>query len=405
MSDTELLEEYKKMPNPVKDKLGYLVAINECYDCNSDFSDEMVISILGLANECWRQDEYSQASMADYANYISNGVIDNKMSIDQLNNLYDADVVEAYNNESDFNILLKYDVSEYEFAFRTNDGNRYYIKDDGFVIIDKEDMLVRESSPMEDPMDEIFDLLANNKIEYIPLSMHYNIRCMIKNDIIPDTELKEQYGKGIENYQNYCENRYITSNDILKAVNLDTNIKLFDIDNLFTEQNKLARLEKYNGKKYNDYSYVASLSNGTDYYYNDGLYLALDKNGITKFFDDEPFFLLKELKNRDKFTFISLDEAKKISNELTKDYLSDSKRFNENSFIRKDKGLYATRQFLKYENDKELNSFSDKSIPNYLTLRISFAEMQREHFKEQIRSTKMAKEENLKKQTEKALDV
>lgn len=390
----------------VKNNLRDILVYQTCYERDSNISDDMVLTITSLARDCWLKDEYSKAGMDNYADYILNGVYDYKVSKEQLEDLYPVDIVEAFNQEDEFEELLKFDISDYEYCFTTTDNEKYYLSDDGFYILNEKGMKIKDPHPMDDSQEDIFDLFENNKIKFMPLSMHYNIRCMIKNDIQNNEKLKEKYKKGIENYIDFCKERFIVSRDILNAVNLDTDIDLTEEDKIYTDKNKLKRLEKLykknlnNKNEYKNYSYVGSLNNGTDYYFNDGIYLAIDKNNVSKYFDDEPLFLLKEINKKDKFAYISKTEAEKISDELTNDYVTSLKDKKYISYLQSDINLYSIRQFLKYENDKELNSFKDKSIPLSLTLRLSFEDIYKEdlkHQREQTKELKNKQKENIEK--------
>lgn len=412
MNSEELLKEYKKLPDDIKGHLNEMDAYYECYQRDKNISDEMVIFITSLARECWLDDEYSKADIASYANYILDGIYKYNATKEELEDLYSKDIVESYNQDDDFEDLLKFDTDEYQYCFSTSDGNKYYCEkgEDGFYIVNGDDRCIKKPNPMDSDYETIFSLLDENKITDLPLSMHYNIRCIIKENILPDDELSEEYKNGIENYKKYCEDRFITSEDILRATNLENDISLTNIDNFYTKINKMERLSKYfhnidrNG---NSYLYVASLNNGTDYYYKKGKYLALDKNNVVKEFEETPRFMLNELNNKYKFAYLSDDELSKISKEIEDDYNDLRRPKKDNVF--NDRTGYKLDKFMEYVSDKELKpSFSTDTVNMTIILHQAIHKAHKEMMKERredlSKRIKMGKEHSkMMKETEKEL--
>lgn len=389
MNSEKLLEEYKKLPDDIKSHLNEMDAYYECYQRDKNISDEMVIFITSLARECWLDDEYSKADIASYANYILDGIYNYGAKKEELEDLYSKDVVASYNQDDDFEDLLKFDTSGYQYCFSTSDGYKYYCEEgeDGFYIVDSDERCVKKPHPMDSDYETIFNLLDENKITDLPLSMHYNIRCIIKENILPDEELSKEYKNGIENYKKYCLDRFITSEDILRATNLKNDISLTNIDNYYTKINKMERLSKYfhnidrNG---NSYSYIASLDNGTDYYYKKGKYLALDRNNVVKEFEEKPKFMLNELSNKHKFAYLSDSELKKISNDIEIDYNDLKRPKKENIF--NERTTYKLDKFLDYINDKKINfSFSNNAIYSSIMLHQALRKAQSEELSKKIK--------------------
>ena len=111
------------------------------------------------------------------------------------------------------------------------------------------------------------------------------------------------------------------------------------------EKNKIERLQKYMNhikkivyfgkyEKYvenycNDVIYVASLSNGTDYYFKDNNYISLDKNNTFRLYDNNKHFLLNEVANKNtQFKYITPKETNKILKELESDFTNVSVKDN-----------------------------------------------------------------------------
>lgn len=390
----ELLNVYKELPEKVKNNLDDLLSYRVCYNYDSNISDEMVLLITSIAHSCWLKDEYSQASPDYYANYLLDAVYEYGATKEQLNELDYADIVEAYNNERDVLDLLRFNTEDYEYCFTTTDNKKYYSDVDGLYVVDERGIKIQDPHPMADPIDDIFDLLNENKIKDMPLSTHYNIRCIIKNDVLGDKELEERYKNGIENYKKFCKERFIISRDISKAVNLDTDIDITEDDKIYTDKHKLFRLKsvlkKSNENDMSKYSYVASLDNGTDYFYYDNKYIAVDKNLITKEFDDKPRFMLDELKGKNKFVFLSPDESKKIADSFSEEYMKDG--IGKSWF--KDKGHYAITEYFNYEKNKELDSFTNPHVAVSLTMALAIQEYNKKEIEAKRKVSREMSKEN-----------
>lgn len=366
----EVLEEYKKLSDNIKNKVNEMSAYNACYERDKNMSDDMVIFITSLAKDCWLKDEYSRAGIVDYVDYILQGVYEYGATKNELDNISCRDIVEGFNCDYEFEDLLKFDLSDYEYAFETTEDYKYYCKkdDEGYYVVRSDDRLIKSPNPMDNDVDTLFNLLEENKIKHISYPLHYTIRKTIKDDYV---DVIEDYPKGIENYKKYCLDRFITSEDILKKLEMDNdNISLTEIDGQYTQIKKMDRLAKYfhnideNGKTY---SYVASLSNGTDYYYKEGRYIALDKNNVVKNFPDTPNFILNELHKKDKIVYLTDDEIERIKNNIENDYknLNISKKDNIFSVEKN----YKLDKFMEYVNNKELNNlFSSRSIYSTIEL-------------------------------------
>ena len=149
-------------------------------------------------------------------------------------------------------------------------------------------------------------------------------------------------------------------------VKTEEDIDLSEYDNWYSDKSRLYKLNfmqnKLTDKDLSKYSYVATISNGIDYYFGNNKYIAINNNFMLKEFDNNDLFLLDELKGKYKFEYLSENEAKKIADSITEKY----KEGNLDKISKTN-----LENYLDYENDKELNSFSDKSVLLKLMLRIS----------------------------------
>lgn len=394
----KLLEEYKKMPKNVQDNLNTLDGYHTCYMRNENISDDMVEFITNMAKDCWLADSCGRNEIANYVDYLLDAVYKYGATKEELEALYTADIVEAFNCDDSAEEILKFDTTDYEYCFSTIDRKSYYSNEDGLYVVNDDDRCIQKPNPMNDPIDEVFSLLNENKIVYMPLSMHYNIRCMIKNDILGDDELEEMYKVGIENYKKYCIDRFITSDDILNKCGKNTDISLTDIDGKYTQANMMERLSEYYNNIHKDgsrYSYVASLDNGIDYYYKKGKYLALDKNNVVKEFDETDNFLFKELNKKYNFIHIEPEERLKMAREiqqeyqyLTSDNITKSTYWNE-------RALYEINAFLKHEMTNELNSFQGSQLGDVLMIKSAYNEYQKQTLSDRVRKRINNKEKNM----------
>lgn len=352
MSD-ELLKQYKELPENIKNNLDDLLVYKTCYDRDDNISDEMVLLITSVSHNCWLEDEYSKASKDYYASYLLDAVYEHGITKEQIEDLEYPDIVGAFNNDEEVTNLFKFDVSKYEYWLTTIDYLEYYYADDGFYIVNEDGLKIKEPHPMENINDEIFGVLKEKEILSMPFSTHYNIRNIIKNDIMGDKELEERYKEGINNYKKFCKDKNILSRDILYVVSSDENIDLTEEDIFYSDTAKLLRLEnvlkELGTKDVNNYEYVASFSNGTDYYCNnkDNKYLAIDNNNVIKYFEDNEIFLLNELKEIDKIIYIKPFESYKIIRQL-KDPCFHLKIANNEQLLK------SINKFVKYNRRKDV---------------------------------------------------
>lgn len=295
MVNKKMLEEFKNLAPYVKDNLYYFLAFRSCYNYDPNISDELVMRVVDLSYECWMKDN-NNVNIDCYADYILEAIYEYNGKIEQIEEKDPEDIVELYTEERSAKELLLYNTEYLEYCFTTIDNEKYYSSDDGFFILNKDGYKIKEPHPIDYAPEIFFNLLKDNQIKDISIRMHYNIRCMMK-DQFSDEEY-ELYKDGITNYKEYCEKNYITSRVILESTGLDEDIDFFDIDKEYSNANKLTKMQnsfkksKMNG--FENYVYVSSLTNGTDYYFDDknnNNYVAIDKNGILKKIDNKPMSL------------------------------------------------------------------------------------------------------------------
>lgn len=325
MTDKKKLEEFKNLTPYVKDNLYYFLAFRICYNYDQNISDDLVLRIVDLSYECWMKDK-NNVDIDCYAYYILEAIYDYGGKIEQIEEKDPEDIVELYTDEKSAKELLVYNTKDLEYCFTTINNEKYYSSNDGFFVLNEKGYKIKEPHPMEYAPETFFDLLKENQIKDISIGMHYNIRCIMKEEF--SDEEYEQYKDGISSYKEYCENNHITSRVILDSVGSKEDIDLFDIDKEYSNANKLSKLQdlfkKTKKSGIENYVYVSSLNNGTDYYFdntNDTHYVAIDKNGILKELNNKPYFLLNELhKSEDDFIYISKSELKRIKDNLKEDY-------------------------------------------------------------------------------------
>lgn len=392
MTDKKMLEEFKNLTPYVKDNLYYFLAFRSCYNYDPDISDDLVVRVVDLSYECWRKDN-NNVDIDCYADYILEAIYEFDGKIEQIEEKDPEDIVELYTDEKSAKELLVCDTEDLEYAFTTTDNEKYYSSDDGFFVLNQEGYKIKEPHPMEDEVETFFDLLKDNKIKDISIEMHYNIRCIMK-DQFSDEEY-ELYKDGISKYKEYCEKNYITSRVILESTGLDEDIDFFGIDKEYSNDNKLTKLQstfkasKNNGVE--NYVYVSSLTNGTDYYFDDknnNNYVAIDKNGILKKLDDKPYFLLNELHNKeDDFIYISKSELKRIKDNLREDYEESSLRGKMN---RTEKySMSSLKKFSDYIKSKESDILkNDVGVDIYVATKV----YQYEKLGETIKAAKQQKQ-------------
>lgn len=366
----DLLNEYKKLPEIIKNNLVKMLAYDTCYNRDRNMSDEMVDFISNKAYNCWIEDNNNN-SIVDYVDYLLSAVYDYKAKKGELEDVDIYDIISNFNDEEPAESILRFRNDDYTYMWTTTDGFSCYCNEDGLYVLNKDGRCVSEGHPMEDSTEKMFDILRDKEISDMPLDTHYDIRCAIENDIMGDSELEDRYKEGIEKYKNYCLKNFITKEDIVKAVKLYDVIALTEIDGEYTSENKIKRLSKY-FDKYRGCSYVASLDNGTDYYYKNNKYFALDKNNVIKEFPDKKHFLLNELKDKYIFAYISDRERKKIAKEIEDDYHAlEMKKVKSNNLF-SDRTLYSVDKFMNYEKIKEVDDFQDKlfedKINNYFIM-------------------------------------
>lgn len=367
--DLELLQEIKKIPENIRENIHYLDAVQVCYERDENISDENILIIVNKAYKCWQDDDYANASIGDYTDYLLEAIYDYNATYEEIDDLDSYDIVEHYNNEDSAEDILKYDTSNLEFCFSTKNGNRYYCDDEGLYTIDKKGKCIREAFAMSFFFDDVFYEFEAQEIEYIDMSLHYYIREYLEGEL--ELEKSDVFSsKGFENYKKYCKENYITNKDIEIASGKKNHIIITDNDIIYSDEEKLNRLsnvlKENNLKNSNDYKYVASFENGTDYYYSDGIYLAIDKNNVLKSFEEEDNFLLKEMPKESKIIYISKEECEKIVSSLyRKELLSMNKK--EKSWEFKE-GLYASSKLANYIKAKSIPELADKPLVNNLFL-------------------------------------
>lgn len=352
----KMLEKYKKLDNEYKNNLNEMLACRNCYDRDSNISDETVLNILEIAKKCYLYNKNNiKANIDDYANYILDGIYISNISIEKIKKLDIDDIVKKYNAGVMLEKIIKFDKDGLDYCITTNDNEVYYCNNESFYIIDEDGFLLKQGKIKKLPYI-VFDLLNNDNIGIMTLSTHYKVREEIKSNILKNDELKSKYEKSIKNYNNYCNDRFITGSDILLATKKNNiNIDLFDIDKKYSDSNKMKSLKDIIGNDSKNYCYVASINNGNDYYFNknNNTYLVLDKNNIVKHFDNEACFLLKEIKIKDKFSYISKEESDKIFNDLKN---IDTHLY----FVKNNK--YGLKEYIIYDRNKELHAVEDEIL-------------------------------------------
>lgn len=397
MIDKNMLGEFKKLTPYVKDNLYYFLAFRSCYDYDSNISDDLVLRVANLAYNCWIEDN-NNVDIDNYANYILNAIYEFGGNIEQIEAKDPDEIIELYTNEESAENLLLFNIEGLEYAFTTTNNEKYYLSDDGFFVLNQNGYKIRDPHPMEYELETFFDLFKENKIAHISFGMHYNVRCMMKEQF--SDEEYELYKDGISNYKEYCEKKHITSRVILESVGLEEDIDLFDIDKEYTNANKLAKLKnsfqknKLNG--FENYVYVSSLTNGTDYYFDDknnNYYVAIDKNGILKKLDNKPYFILNELRNKeDDLIYISKSELKRIKENLREDYeksiLRAFRKYKDNY------NMSSLKKFSNYIKNKESDILkNDRGIELYVESKICQYEKSNEAIKVSKEQEKLKKKE------------
>lgn len=390
-----LIKLYDDMSEEVKNNLRNILLVQVCKEYDEDIDNDTIETIVNLSNECWLHDEYTRAGADDYAYYLLDEIYNNKLDIQYLASVDKWDIIQAFNDHSSIRSFAKTKPSDMEYILTTKDDNKYYASDDGIYITNSKDFLVHEPHPMEDSEQIIFDLFKNNLVKYMPLSSHLGIRNIIKKEIYGDESLEEKYKEGIENYKKYCKERFITSRDILRVTKSKENIDIMEEDKIYTDEEKLKRLDnvisKLSCKDINKYTYVASYESGVDFYYANNKYVAINNDNIVKEFEDKDLLLLNELQLNDKFSYISEDESKKIADYLIsecKNEKIDEKWYEKNT-------SYSLRSYLKYENDKELDSFTNEKILLMYVIASSNPTLSKELQKVEDKNIKNSKDNDL----------
>ncbi len=374
MTNNKMLEEYKKLTPYIKDNLYYFLAFRSCYNYDSNISDDLVMRVVDLSYECWMADK-NNVDIDCYADYILEAIYEFGGTIEQIEEKDPDDIVLLYTEEKSSQELLLYDTEDLEYAFTTTEDEKYYSAEDGFVVVNKEGYKIKDSHPMDYAPDIFFDLLKDNKIKDISIGEHYNIRCVMKKQF--SDEEYDLYKEGISKYKEYCEKNYITGRVILESIGLEEDIDLFDIDKEYTNANKLLKLKdafkksKMNGIE--NYVYVSSLTNGTDYYFDDknnNNYVVIDKNGILKKLDNKPYFLLNELHNKeDNFIYVSKSELKRIKDNLREDYEESSLRGKMNRVEKY--SIPSLKKFSDYIKSKEIDLLkNDVALDIYVGIKV-----------------------------------
>lgn len=364
--ENKLLQEYKNLPEVVRNNLIKMLAYDTCYNRDNNISDELAIFICDMAYTCWLEDDNNN-SIVGYTDYLLDAIYEYNATKEELEDADIDDIIEAFNDDESIENALKFRRDNYIYFMSTTDGFSYYMGEDGLYVLNEKRKCVDIGHPMEDSTQKLFDILKDKEIEDMPLSSHYDIRNFIENEITGDDELEKSCKDGIDKYKQYCLKHFITKEDIERsenANNVNEVISLTDIDGIYTDENKMKRLSKY-VDDYMSYSYVASLNNGTDYYYKDKTYLAIDKNNVIKKFNEEKAFLLNEINQKYKFIYLSENERRKIASEIERDFNTRERR-NPNNLLTNVRYFDSISSFLDYENTKELDDFKDHNAKTIL---------------------------------------
>lgn len=351
--DERTIQQYDEVTKNMRADIYDLLALetyNE-YSRELPVSFKSILPICNLAKKCWEKskekDKYkinnnSKPGVADYVVYLLNNMCLEKIQLEELMQINVDDIIDCCRKGVGLNDLLIYDTSSLEYSFTDYNENKYYRGvENGFYIVSKDKRLLKKPEKVDNDLQTIFDLLNNDAIIDISFNTHYHIRKMIKEKILLDNDLKEHYSKAIKKYKSYCINRCITSEDILNSISeayQKENLSLTKIDCVYTDENKLKRLKRqfkkvfkmFSDKTFNDYTYVASLNNGTDYYYNGKNYVSIDSNDkVERSTYDNKFFWAKETNYKDsKFMYLSKEEVERIYEELGDSYNKDQDMAN-----------------------------------------------------------------------------
>lgn len=345
MINKKVLEEYKQLSHYSKNNLYNFLVFKTCYNYDPYISDDVALRVFSLAEDCCK--EYDSIDMEKYAEYILDAIYQYDGTIDEIEEKGAKRIVDLYDENVSPKELLVFDIDNLQYCFTTTNNEKYYTTEDGFIAVNEEGRKIKDPNPMDNDVEIFFDLLSEDKIKEISSNMHYNIRCVLKDDF--GDEAFDFFGDGMLKYKKYCEKNHVTSRAISDAIGEKKDIDLFDIDKEYSVVSKLSKLQQtFEKVKMNDvenYVYVSTLTNGTDYYYDDkngNNYIAIDKNGVYKELKNKPFFLLNELNNEtDDFIYISKSELNRIKDNLKDDY--ENLRFLEKNF-----SMYQTRSLKKY---------------------------------------------------------
>lgn len=400
MIDKNMLEEFKNLTPFIKSNLYYFLAFRICYDYDPMISDRVALTVAKLAFECWGTDE-NNIDIETYANYILDAMYKYGGTIEQIEELDSNNIVMKYHEGATAKELLEFDVSKLEYSFTTIDNERYYLGEDGFYVVNNKGYKIKEFHN-GNPIDGTFYLLEQNKIKHLSLNMHYKIRCKIINDINSDEENKAIYKVWMNEYKKYCKTHFITSKDIQKKGNDEVNVDLYDLDKQYTDDNKLAKLresfQSIDRNNTENYVYALSTSNGTDYYYDvkdNKHYIAIDKHNVVKEMEDKPFFILNELRNNNKFAYISSQELQKIKEDLNLEYQSKDFKHKYGYNYNHKYSMKSLKALTDYLKDKEIDLFSRTIDLNMsILLRMSCYEVYLESIKHKKESKKVQQEKS-----------
>lgn len=352
--DERTIQKYDEITQNMKVDIYDLLALETYnkYSKKSALSFKDILPVCNLAKKCWekstendkyKNNNYYKPSVADYVVYLLNNMCFEKIQLEELMHINVDDIIDCYKKGVGLNDLLIYDTSSLEYCFTDYNENKYYKGvDDGFYIVSKDKRLLKKIDKGDNDLQIIFDLLNNDSIIDISFNTHYHIRKMIKEKILLDNDLKEHYSKAIKKYKNYCINKCITSEDILNSISepyQNENLSLTKIDGVYTDENKLKRLKQQFKKvskmffiktAFDNYTYVASLNNGTDYYCNGKNYVSIDSNDkVDRSTYNNKFFWAKEINYKDsKFMYLSKEEVERIYKELGDSYTKDQDMAN-----------------------------------------------------------------------------
>jgi len=399
MIDKKVLEEYKNTSDFIKEHLYSFQLFERCYRFDANMTDKDILDISNIIAEVWNKDIYHNVSFEDYSDYILESIYFSHITLEELKKKDFNTIMELYNEKIPLTKDIKYDISNLDYKFRCKNGDTYYDNEDigKFYVINSKGSLNRIYGRNFYLSEEFFTLLNNDEIDDISMSMHFDIRNDIANRF-DENQLRENKD-GINKYEKYCKENYITTSTILASNKSNGNIHSFEFDNEFSKENKLKKLSKNISNSFTedikDYSYAMSLNNGKDYFYNnkDKFYLVIDEKNVIKKMEDTPFFILNELQNKkDNYIYIDDKETEKFLFDLNKHFSLDD--YNRDRY----------ETINKLKNYIKINSSYSDSIESIIkeTIEISLRKAMNEIYTKELRD-KIQSRQNKKKNIDKEL--